>query len=176
MCGGGSKCKAAWPIALAYLKVSPSLDIQVRASKELWQKETWESLSLLKQQRALHTCGSRAYQCFRTPPCTLLGRIPTLVLHRLGVVHAGAKLDTRGHRSATDFALGPFLVYNFQQQQRPGNPGPSETEHLLPKKLADTSPWWNGWNQKMSPTACVYPCFHHGANVTVLHNGGWSTI
>lgn len=97
------------------------------------------SLLALATVGFFHTCRSRAHKFFRTSPCTLLGRNShSHILCRLGVVHAGAKLDTRGHRSATDFALGPFHMYNFQQQQRPGSPGPPGTEHLLPKKLADT--------------------------------------
>lgn len=42
-------------------------------------------------------------------------------------------MDTRGHRSATDLALGPFHKYNSQQQQRPAKPGPRKQSILFPR-------------------------------------------
>lgn len=89
-------------------------DTQVEASEELWYKAEWKALPS-PNSGFCHACRSRAYQFFQRPPCSLLGRNPhSHILYRLGGVHAGAKLDTRGHRSATNFALGPFHKYSLQ--------------------------------------------------------------
>lgn len=59
-----------------------------------------------------------------------------------GVVHAGAKLDTRGHRSATDFALGPFLHMQILID-REGQETLALQEHSSSQaSLAEALPWW----------------------------------
>ena len=97
-------------------------------------------------------------------------------LSRSGVVHAAAKLDTRGHRSATNFALRPFYVCKFQSTEKARQLWPCRS--VLPPKLTWQRHYQGGWGLKTLPTVSVCPSVHLGASLKVLPHphGGGSTI
>lgn len=84
-----------------------------------------------------------------------------------GVVHAGAKFDTRGHRSATDFALGPSHT-NSHQKRRPGHW--AFRSMLLPKFIRQRRSMVVGIIEHYPQFVC--PSVHLGASLKVLHYGG----
>lgn len=73
-----------------------------------------------------------------------------------GVVYAGAKLDTRGHRSATDFALGPFFTCKFSSIEKARKLWPFR--NILLSKLPWQRHYHGGWNHKTLPTVCLPKC------------------
>ena len=89
------------------------------ASEGVWERRGVET-SHCTSNRLFHRHQGRKWQLFPTPPCTQVGFKKFLLhfLHRPCVVHAGAQLDTRGHRSATDFALGPFFTSKFPSTEK----------------------------------------------------------
>ena len=97
-------------------------------------------------------------------------------LNRSGVVHAAAKLDTRGHRSATNFALGPFYMCKFQSTEKARQLWPCRS--VLPPKLTWQRHYQGGRGLKTLPTVSVCPTVHLGASLKVLPHphGGGSTI
>ena len=115
---------------------------------------------------------------FSSYPPYLVGfkKFQLCFLNRSGVVHAGAKLDTRGHRSATNFALGPFYMCKFQSTEKARQLWPFRS--ILPPKLTWQRHYQGGWSLKTLPTVSVCPSVLLGASLKVLPHpyGGRSAI
>jgi hypothetical protein len=98
--------------------------------------------------------------------------IPTLTFCVTWCSSCWCQVGHKGAPKSHGFCPRTFPRVQFPTAAKARKPWPSGAEYLLLKKLADPSAWWNGRNQQTSSTACVYPCFHHGANVTAPHDGG----
>lgn len=72
--------------------------------------------------------------------------------YRPSVAHAGAKLDTRGHRSVTNFALGPFSKCKFLSTEVRKQ---ALMEHFCNAYLSEY--FRSGWNHKTLLTFFVLP-------------------